>query len=66
MLQCQQAKESTSVGNYAYENPGDAPPGFSIPILSTAGLNAAGWLPIILAVQPFDDVMASYASRNSD
>lgn len=47
------------------KNPSAAILGFSIPVLS-AGLRAEAGYRLFVAVQPFDDVMANYTSRNSD
>lgn len=46
-------------------DPSAATLGFSIPVLS-AGLRAEAGYRLFVAVQPFDDVMANYTSRNSD
>ena len=40
--------------------------GFSIPFSERQGLEPQAGYRLFIAVQPFDDVMANYTSRNSD
>ena len=40
--------------------------GFSIPIFQREGLNPQAGYRLIVAIQPFDDVVAGYTSRDSD
>ena len=40
--------------------------GFSIPIWEREGLGPQAGYRLLIAIQPFDDVVAGYTSRNSD
>ena len=46
--------------------PGRHPWGFSIPTFKREGLTPQAGYRLLIAVQPFDDVVANYTSRNSD
>ena len=46
--------------------PGRHPWGFSIPTFKREGLTPQAGYRLLIAVQPFDDVVAGYTSRNSD
>ena len=51
---------------YQNENPSVAALGFSIPILTRQGLKPQADYRLFITVQPFDDVMANYTTRNRD